>query len=245
MTCPRLHLPTHRIAAALLFALSTGCTGLEAGDFSQILGTSNPFGQSQSTIAAGLQQALEIGAQNAANLASAKGGFLDNARIHIPLPGKLDQLASTMRTFGLAKEVDALEVAMNRAAEEASGQAFDVFKRSLTQMTFQDAQAILAGSDTAATDYFRRTSSDALRARFEPIIDQKIHEVGLAQLYGDVMSRLRMLPVPMPSTPKLETYVTDQALAGLFTLMGDEEKKIRQDPAARTTELLREVFGNP
>jgi hypothetical protein len=148
-----------------------------------------------------------------------------------------------MRQFGLAAEVDELEVAMNRAAEAASPEAIDVFANSIRRMTFDDARAILAGSDTAATDYLQQTSTDRLRARFEPIIDAKLHELGLAQLYGDVMARLRLLPTPLPATPPLPRYVTDRALEGLFTLLGDEKRKIRDEPAARVTEHLRQVFG--
>ena len=239
-------IPPRRLSLAcpLLVALLSGCTGIESpADLARVLDASGLMGGRQDTVAAGLTEALEIGARNAVALGSAPGGFLDNARIRIPLPRELESLASAMRTFGMKRQVDELEVAMNRAAEQATGEAFDVFKLALRRMTFEDARSILAGSDTAATDYFRRTTSDSLRARFEPIVDRQIHQVGLAQLYGDVMARLRAFPVKLPSTPPLERYVTDRTLDGLFTLLGDEERKIRNDPAARVTELLREVFG--
>jgi hypothetical protein len=238
--------PFPRLAPALL-ALSVvvagGCAELGTGDLSGALDATGLLGPRSSSIAAGLREALEVGARNAVELASKRGGFLDEPQIRIPLPRELNGLTSAMRQFGLAGQVDELEVAMNRAAEEASAEALDVFGDAIRAMTFDDARAILAGSDTAATDYLRRTSTDTLRTRFEPIIDAKIHEVGLARLYGDIMARLRLLPVPLPATPPLPGYVTDRALEGLFTLMGDEERKIRHDPAARVTERLRQVFG--
>lgn len=234
---------TFSLVLALLALYSSGCEGIQSADLARALSASGLLGSGQGTVAAGLSEALEIGTQNAVKLASARGGFQDDPRIRIPLPNELQSLTDAMRRFGMGRQVDELEVAMNLAAEQAAGEALDVFQLALRQMTFEDARSILAGSDTAATDYFRRTSSDALRARFEPIIDEQIHEVGLAQLYGDVMARLRAFPVQLPATPPLERYVTDRTLDGLFTLLGDEERKIRTDPSARVTELLREVFG--
>jgi hypothetical protein len=238
--------PIARLHAALLglsLLVAGGCAELGAGDLSGALDASGLLGPRHSTVAAGLREALEVGTRNAVELTSRPGGFLGNPRIRIPLPRELDGFTRAMRQFGLAGEIDELEVAMNRAAEEASAEALDVFGDAIRQMTFEDARAILAGSDTAATDYLRRTSTDTLRARFEPIVDAKIHEVGLARLYGDIMARLRLLPVPLPATPPLPRYVTDRTLEGVFTLLGDEERKIRHDPAARVTESLRQVFG--
>ena len=133
---------------------------------------------------------------------------------------------------------------MNRAAERAAGEATDVFLDAIRKMTFSDARAILDGGDTAATEYFRRTSSAALRSRFEPIVSEKMQTVGLAQLYSGLASHYQRLPVPgKEPAPELESYVTDHALDGLFTVLGEEETRIRRDPAARVNELLRTVFG--
>ena len=194
-------------------------------------------------MAAGLSEALDLGARSAARQGATEGGFLDDPRIRIPLPRELDGLARAMERFGLSAEVEALEIGMNRAAERASGRAYPVFQAALQHMTFDNPRAILAGSETAATDEFRRKASDELRRHFQPIVDESIHEVGLARLYGDLMARMRLLPVLLPSTPPLERYVTDRTLEGLFTLMADEERRIRTEPAARTTKRLRREFG--
>ncbi len=132
---------------------------------------------------------------------------------------------------------------MNRAAEQAAGEATDVFLETISRMTIKDAFGILNGGETAATDYFKRTTSDTLRTRFSPIVDTKMNEVGLVRLYDDVVNTARALPlVPVPQVD-LRSYVTDRSLDGLFTILAQEEEKIRTDPSARVTELLRTVFG--
>jgi hypothetical protein len=132
---------------------------------------------------------------------------------------------------------------MNRAAEQAAGQAAPVFVDAIASMTLQDAAGIVRGGDTAATDYFERTTSDPLRARFRPIVEQAMQQVGLAQRYDRLVGRYTALPFASKLNLDLPGYVTEQTLAGLFHVVGEEEKRIRTNPAARTTELLKQVFG--
>lgn len=198
---------------------------------------------SASTTASGLREALQVATERAVESTSKEGGFLDNPRIRIPLPGKLDAMANGLRAIGLGSQVDELEVGMNRAAERAAGEATPVFVDAIKAMSFQDATGILRGSNTAATDYFKRKTSEPLRQRFRPIVDGAMQNVGVAKQYKALLGQYSSLP--FASSPKLDlnAYVTDQALAGLFKIIGDEEKRIRKDPAARATDLLRQVFG--
>jgi len=195
------------------------------------------------TDASGLKEALRLATERAVQSTSRPNGFLDNAKIRIGLPGALGKMASGLRTIGMGAQVDELEVTMNRAAEKAAGEATPVFVDAIHAMSFQDASEIVTGGDTAATDYFEKTTSETLRTRFRPIVDQAIRNVGLAQQYDQLVGRYTS--IPFSSTPKLDLtgYVTDQALAGLFTVVGEQEKQIRTNPAARATDLLKQVFG--
>ena len=199
---------------------------------------------SAGTTASGLKDALRIATEEAVASTSKSGGFLDNPKIRIPLPGKLESMANGLRAMGMGAKVDELEVAMNTAAEKAAGEATPVFSKALGDMTFKDASGILRGGDTAATQYFKRTTSADLTTRFRPIVDQAMAKVGVVQQYDALVSSYAS--TPFGSAPKLDLggYVTERTLGGLFKVMGEEEKKIRKDPAARTTDLLKQVFGH-
>jgi hypothetical protein len=194
-------------------------------------------------IAKGLKEALRVGTGNAVRTTSAPGGFLDDPEIHIPLPGQLGSLSKALRGVGMSSQVDQLEVTMNRAAERAAGEAAPVFLDAIGRMSFDDARQILEGEDTAATQYFRRTTSDPLTTRFRPIVESSMKEVGLVQQYDALVGRFTSLPLAKAPSLDLAGYVTQKALDGLFLVVGEEERKIRADPAARTTDLLRQVFG--
>jgi hypothetical protein len=174
---------------------------------------------------------------------SRRDGYFGNARIRIPLPQELDSAASTLRQVGLGSHVDELELAMNRAAEAAAGEAVDVFWNAIKSMTIADARGILNGPDTAATAYFRRTTEARLEARFAPIVDEKMTALGTVRVYDQLVAAYDALPLTTKPAFDPRAYVTSRALDGLFTVLGDEEKRIRDDPAARTTALLRRVFG--
>jgi hypothetical protein len=198
-----------------------------------------------STTASGLKEALQLATERAVQTTSQTGGFLDNPKIRIPLPGKLGSMATALRGVGMGAQVDELEVAMNRAAEKASAEATPVFVDAISQMSFKDASGILQGGDTAATQYFEKKTTDPLRAKFSPIVGDAMKDVGVAKLYDQLVAKYTSA-VPFASAPKfdLNGYVTDETLDGLFTVVGQEEQKIRKNPAARATDLLKQVFGN-
>jgi hypothetical protein len=198
----------------------------------------------ESTDASGVKEALRVATERAVRSTGQRDGFLGNRRIRIGLPGALGKLASGLRAVGMGEQLDELEVAMNRAAEQAAGQATPVFVDAIASMTLEDAAGIVTGGDTAATDYFERTTSDPLRARFRPIVEQAIQHVGLVQRYDRLVGRYAALPFASKLNLDLPGYVTEQTLEGLFHVVGEEEKRIRTNPAARTTELLEQVFGS-
>jgi len=227
-----------RLIVALAFVWMVACAG-SGGSLSDLLASASGEGN----VVSGLKQALEVGTRNAVDLTSRENGYLDNPLIRIRLPGALDKMASGLRVVGFGAQVDELEVAMNRAAEQAAGEATDVFWQGIRQMTFSDAVGILNGGDPAATEYFERTTRDTLRARFEPIVSEKMDAVGVVQSFDQLVGRYEAIPFTQKPSLDLRGYVTDKSLDGLFAILGEEERKIRTDPAARVTPLLQQVFG--
>ncbi|GJM44098.1 MAG: hypothetical protein DHS20C21_09400 [Gemmatimonadota bacterium] len=225
----------------LLISLSA-CATFNASDLSRILDAGGPL--DEGTIVNGLKQALEVGSERAVGTTSAPGGFLNNARIRIPLPGELEGVARTLRVAGMGSYVEEFEVAMNHAAEKATGEAVSVFWGAIRQMTFSDAREILGGADDAATSFFRARTEEELNERFAPIVNAKMAELGYLDTYDRLIDGYAALP--LTSRPEFDprSYVTGRALDGLFVILADEEKRIRDDPAARTTDLLRRVFSS-
>ena len=170
-------------------------------------------------------------------------GFLKNQAIKIMLPPKLETVGKGMRMLGMGAKVDELEVGMNRAAEQAVPEAKQIFIGALKKMTFEDARHILTGGDTAATDYFKRTSSGELTTAFTPIVHRSMEHVGVVQQYNQV---IKSAPggSAIAGEVDINKYVVGKTLDGLFYMLGQEETKIRKDPAAQTTSLLKEVFGH-
>jgi len=234
-----------RLCLVALLVVS-GCATLQ-GSMGDILtgGPSTSGTLDESTVIAGIKEALRVGTQNTVLSTSKVDGYLGNALIRIAIPSQMQSVASTLRQAGLGAQVDEMEVGMNRAAELAAGEARDVFWSAITGMTVSDAFGILRGGNTAATDYFHERTYDALRVRFHPIVQRKVDEVDLSRLYGRISDTYNSLPLGGATRlVDLDEYVTDQALAGLFTVLASEEQKIRQDPLARTTDLLKKVFGS-
>jgi len=199
---------------------------------------------SDDKITAGLRQALQISTGKAVAATGKPDGFLKNAAIKILLPEKLRNVGKGLRMVGMGAQVDELEVGMNRAAEQAAPAAKQIFLNALTRMTFADARQILSGSDTAATDYFKRTSSDQLTTAFAPIVHRSMENVGVVRQYDQMMQNPVAASFSKNQNLNLDDYVVGKTLDGLFYMLGQEEKKIRRDPAAQTTALLREVFGH-
>jgi hypothetical protein len=225
----------------MIMFLSSGCAELQKLDLEGILAAGAPL--DQQTVASGLKQALDVGVERTVSTLSARGGFSNDPRVRLTLPKELDPLAKTLRAVGLGSQVDALEVSMNVAAEAAAARALPVFTSAITSMSIGDAFTILNGPDDAATRYFRDRTSDELRRQFEPIVATAMQEVGLWAIYQELIARYERIPfVNLPSLDLVE-YVTDGTLAALYGQLALEEARIREDPAARSTALLRRVFG--
>ncbi len=206
-------------------------------------GQSPGSGLDETKIAQGLKEALRVGTENAVALTGRLDGYLANQAIKILMPPELSRLESGLRAIGLGAKVDEFVVSMNRAAEQAAPQARQIFVDAITGMSFADARRILGGGDTAATDYFRDTTTDRLTTAFRPVVEQKLGEVGVTRQYKDLFGRARTLPFLNVEGYDIDTYVVGKSLDGLFHVLGEEERKIRRDPAARASELLRDVFG--
>ena len=200
-------------------------------------------GLSDDRITSGLKEALRVSTTRAVASTGRPDGFLKNAAIKILLPPRLQTAGKTMRVLGMGTQVDQLEIGMNRAAEQATPQAKQIFLSALMRMTFDDARQLLTGGDTAATEYFRRQSTEQLTEAFTPIVHQAMLKVGVVKQYNSVMQNPMVSRFASTEQFDLDTYVVGKTLGGLFYELGEEEKKIRKDPAAQTTALLKEVFG--
>ena len=198
---------------------------------------------SNDKITAGLREALNVSTGKAVAQTGRPDGFLKNEAIKILLPEKLQRAGKTLRMIGMGSQVDALEIGMNRAAEQAAPKAKQIFLRAVTRMTFSDARQILTGGDTAATEYFKRQSTDELTTAFAPIVHQAMENVGVVRQYNQIMKNPMAGSLANDKSFNLDNYVVGKTLDGLFYVLGQEEKKIRTDPAAQTTALLKEVFG--
>lgn len=197
-----------------------------------------------STIARGLKEALATGTTRAVKAVSQRDGYFSNEMIKILLPEKIRSTADLLGKFGFQQEVDDFVLSMNRAAEKAAPKATEYFVGALKAMTFDDARAILQGGQTSATEYFRQKTGNNIYAAFKPVVVANMKEVGVARSYSQMVGKFEAIPFAgAVGTFDLDHYVTTKAVDGLFSMLGEEEKKIRTDPAARGTELLKKVFG--
>ena len=194
-------------------------------------------------IGAALKQALQVGTENAVKLTGKTDGYLTNKAIKILMPERLRTVERGLRTAGYGSEVDNLVLNMNRAAERAAPSAKKIFWNAIGGMTIDDARRILGGTPTAATDYFKSKTSASLTLAFRPIVDQAMNEVGTTRQYNELLGQAKAIPFLKTENYDLDRYVVGKALDGLFHMVGEEERKIRADPAARVTDLLKEVFG--
>jgi hypothetical protein len=198
---------------------------------------------SDARAASGLKEALRIGTENAVNLTGKTDGYFGNPAIKIPMPDKLRPVERAMRGIGMGSRVDEFVLSLNRAAERAAPAAKQIFWDAVTEMTFDDARKLVGGSDTAATEYFKSKTSDKLAAAFRPVVETAMNEAGATKKYKEMIGRYKNIPFVSHVTVDIDEYVVGKALDGLFYVLGEEEKKIRTNPAARVTDLLREVFG--
>lgn len=198
---------------------------------------------SEKDAATGLRTALTQGIDKAVGKLGVPNGFTSDARFTIPLPAPLAKGERLMRTLGMQKDADALKTAMNRAAELAVAEAKPVFRKALTSMTLADAKSIVAGSDTAATEYFRKATSAELATRFKPIVAKATEQVKLGAAYDRYAGKASQLGLIKAEDANLNDYVTNKALDALFLAVADEERAIRKDPLGQTSSILKKVFG--
>jgi hypothetical protein len=206
-------------------------------------GLGQKSGPGDDQIAAGLKEALSIGTGHAVAATSKTNGYFGNQSIKILMPDKIRKVSDILGKVGYQKEVDDFVLSMNRAAEKAAPQAKAIFIEAIRRMTIEDARKILDGGDTAATEYFKGKTSGRLYEAFQPIVSSSMNEVGATRSYKEMMGKYTALPFASAESLDLDRYVTDKALAGLFYMVGQEEIKIRKDPTARVTDLLKSVFG--
>jgi hypothetical protein len=212
-------------------------------DFLKSIGTSSTGGPDESTIISGLKEALSIGTDKAVKNVSQVDGYFENQVIKILMPEKIQEVADILRKVGYQKQVDDFVLSMNRAAEKAAPQAASIFVDAIKGMTIEDAKKILNDGDTAATEFFKSKTHDKIYSAFKPIISSGMDEIGVTHSYKEMMGKYESLPFMSKESVDLDHYVTNKAMDGLFYMVGQEEKKIRTDPAARITDLLKTVFG--
>lgn len=197
----------------------------------------------EAKISAGLKEALEVGTGNAVNLTGRVDGYFRNQAIKILMPDQLQAFEKGLRTFGFGPAVDDFVMSMNRAAERAAPQAKQIFLGTIREMTFADAKQILNGSETAATDYFKGKTTDKLIAAFRPEVEKAMNEVGVTKQYKELVGHFKAIPFAKSDLIDIDRYVVGKSLDGLFLMLAEEERKIRTNPAARVTDLLKEVFA--
>jgi len=207
-------------------------------------GISAPKPLTESDVISGLKAALEKGANFASQQGSQEDGYFKNTLIKIPFPPDAAKAEEKLRQIGLGGEVDKFILTLNRGAEEAAKKSAPIFSSAIRSMTIQDAWGILKGEDDAATQYLIRTTSTQLKAEFKPVVKAALDQVSATKYYTDLVNSYNKIPLVTKVDPDLEDYATDMAIKGLFTLVAQEEAKIREDPLARTTDILRRVFGS-
>ena len=231
--------------AVVLVGLLVSVLPVKAGwmdDLLEIIEPAVPENTLETTIS-GLKEALSIGTANAVSYVSKTDGYFNNAAIKILMPEKIQTVADMLSQVGYKKQVDNFVGSMNLAAEKAAPQAESIFLDAVQQMSFDDAKGILDGGDTAATEYLQEKTSGKIYDAFKPLITQSLNDVGGTAYYNEMMKTFTALPFAQAQTLDLNHYVSNKALAGLFFMIGEEEKKIRSDPGARVTDLLQKVFS--
>ncbi len=232
------------IALSLVLIASTSArAGFFSDLFKEVAPAAQPGAPDNATLVSGLKEALAIGTKNAVTSVGSTDGYFGNQMIKILLPEKIRNVADLLGKVGYQKEVDAFVLSMNRAAEKAAPKAAGIFADALKEMSFDDAGGIWKGGNTSATDYFKRKTHDRIYDSFKPVVASSMSEVGVTRSYKEMIQRYESFPFMKSSSLDLDNYVTNKALDGLFYTVGEEEKKIRTNPAARVTDLLKQVFG--
>jgi len=234
-----------RLILGLVLLALAGCSEKDLRETIEIINASiEDVPLSQAEVSAGLKDALSKGITRGALVASAKDGYFANPELRIPFPAEVKQVEKALRKIGLGKDVDRFVRQLNRGAEQAASKAKPIFIKAITSMTIRDAFEILNGDVDAATRYLMRNTGAELRKQFQPVISEKLGETSATRYYGEMVNKYNQLPLVKKVDPDLEVYATDKAIDGLFLLVAREEANIRANPGARTTQLLRRVFGS-
>jgi uncharacterized protein DUF4197 len=239
----------HRLSASLLVAILVSTAAAQSPldqiwrSITKSKGNTSIASLSNNKITAGLKDALKVSTGKAVASTGRPDGFLKNEAIKILLPEKMRTASRGLRLVGMGPQLDDLEVGMNRAAEQATPLAKQIFLDAVYKMSFNDARGILTGGDNAATEYFRRTSSDQLKTAFQPIVHNSLLKVGVLKQYDQLAKNSLAGPILKAKGLDMDDYVLGKTLDGLFYVLAQQEKEIRTNPAARTTALLQEVFG--
>ena len=240
----KLHHLLLRPVLPFILVLLHSCSPQE---LQSILDTAGGSPLSNEEVVAGLKEALQIGADRTVSKAGNENGFWADPRIKIPFPPEATAVKSTLLQIGMTKPVEDFERTLNKAAETAAKEAVPVFVDAIKSLSIQDGFTILRGGENAATDLLRQRTETQLRAKFLPVVKNATSSVALTSYWrplANAYNTASILTGQQAVDPDLDAYVTDRAMDGLFLLLADEEKKIREDPIARTTELLRRVFGS-
>ena len=234
---------TYTLVLGTLFLFSTVPAIGQFGKIIESLGIDQQEALSDDTVVSGLKEALQVGSDKAAGNTGKLDGYFLNEAIKILMPQKLRTVEKGLRMVGYGPQVDELVLSMNRAAEQAAPFAKDIFWYAIKEMSFADGRKVLRGGDTAATEYFREKTSAELASAFHPLVKESMDSVGVTRQYKELVGRYQAIPFMKSEAFDLDHYVVDQALAGLFHILGEEERKIRTDPAAQVSGLLVKVFG--
>ena len=234
-----------KIILAVSLLLFTSCDVLQhvVENLPEGTGTGVSQGLSNEYIANGLRQALDKGIDLQVSKLTAKDGFFKNNLVKILLPAELQKVDSSLRKIGLSKLADEGLKVLNRAAEDAVGTATPIFVNAVKQITFADAKNILVGNNNAATQYLNGKTNDVLYQKFTPVIQNSLGKVGATKVWSNIISKYNTIPFTQKVNPNLTDYVTNQALTGVFKMIGIEEEKIRTQLNSRTTDVLRKVFA--
>lgn len=233
---------------ALLFSISIlvwGCAEMNTilEDVNSTMGDTATKPLSNDEVIKGLKEALTIGTNNSTAITSKLDGYYKNPEIFIPFPPEAIKVKEKVESLGMKDQVDKFVLTMNRAAETAAKEAGPIFVNAVTSMSISDGFAILRGEDNAATMYLRDKTSGQLRVKFKPVVKNAIEKVEVTKYWNPVITTYNKIPFIEKQNPDLDDYITTKAMDGLFIMLAKEEKKIRKDPVARVTDLLKRVFG--
>jgi hypothetical protein len=230
------------ISSILFISCTAAQINQAMSDANSMLNTEQPLTSGE--VGSGLKEALINGISKGADITSQLDGYFKNPEIKIPFPPDVKKVEDKLRQIGLGSEVDKFVMTLNRGAEDAAKEAKPIFIAAIKQMTIEDAFALLKGQPDAATQFLKRTTTAQLKEKFKLVVQTSLDKVSATKYYGDIVNNYNKIPFTDKVNPDLNDYATDMAIQGLFTMIAKEEKNIRQDPLARTTELLKRVFGS-